>query len=338
MRSWPSSSPSRAVSRPRSSLSTTLMLVVVSLMPAGVATAAATPSPFPSPSLTGSAPSAQTLTVASYVDRLSAAADLAESLTGSPSGEGMQRVRDELGLPLHVSNSTEVVVVGVDPFLDSLGGYRAADFDRAAEHLRAMASAASASAAATPEPMPSPSPSHSPTPEPKAESDEPSALSKALYSFTSFLGRLFSGDWGVFSILAWIITALAVAGIAWTTWRFRPSVGTSSRGSGSRSSREREPDWGTEAGSAEKDGDLGRAVHARYRMLIRTLVKRGIVPDLPGLTAGECRRAVAGSRPDLSTAVRPATTAFERVVFGRQPATQGDVDALVAAVREAAKA
>jgi hypothetical protein len=54
---------------------------------------------------------------------------------------------------------------------------------------------------------------------------------------------------------------------------------------------------------------------------------------MPSLTAGECRRAVAGGLPGVYPAVAKATTIFESVMYGRAEATAGGVDTLAAAER-----
>jgi hypothetical protein len=60
-----------------------------------------------------------------------------------------------------------------------------------------------------------------------------------------------------------------------------------------------------------------------------------VLPGLESLTAGECRRAVAAARPALYPAVEMATTAFERIVYGRAVPRPEDVQALRAADRAA---
>ena len=63
------------------------------------------------------------------------------------------------------------------------------------------------------------------------------------------------------------------------------------------------------------------------------LAGRGIVPDTPSLTAGECRQAVAGGLPGAYPVVAKATIIFESVMYGRAEATAGGVDTLAAAER-----
>ena len=94
-------------------------------------------------------------------------------------------------------------------------------------------------------------------------------------------------------------------------------------------------DWRRTADEALAAGDLGAAVPALYHALLGTLDARGVVRDAPALTAGECRGTVHRARPALSPAIDDATAAFERVVYGKLPATPADIEALQGAERTA---
>ena len=52
------------------------------------------------------------------------------------------------------------------------------------------------------------------------------------------------------------------------------------------------------------------------------------MPDVPSLTAGECRLAVSAARPAIAPLVERATVAFERVSYGDEPVADDDLDAL----------
>jgi len=84
------------------------------------------------------------------------------------------------------------------------------------------------------------------------------------------------------------------------------------------------------ADRAGKPGRTGTALRGRRW---HALAGRGIVPDTPSLTAGECRRAVAGGLPGAYPVVAKATTIFESVMYGRAEATASGVDTLAAAER-----
>jgi hypothetical protein len=95
------------------------------------------------------------------------------------------------------------------------------------------------------------------------------------------------------------------------------------------------PDWYRLAEEALARGDLRAAVRALYGALLASLSARGVLPGLESLTAGECRRAVATARPALYPAVLTATTAFERVIYGRVDPRPEDIQALREADRAA---
>jgi hypothetical protein len=97
-------------------------------------------------------------------------------------------------------------------------------------------------------------------------------------------------------------------------------------------------DWRREADRAIAAGDLAEAVRALYHLLLATLAAGGVVHDAPSLTAGECRRAVGTQRPALSPAVDAATATFERVVFGKVPPRDVDIEVLRSAERAVRKA
>jgi hypothetical protein len=94
-------------------------------------------------------------------------------------------------------------------------------------------------------------------------------------------------------------------------------------------------DWHGLAEQAIRRGDLREAIRALFHALVVTLASREVIAADPGVTAGECRSAVARAMPALYPSVAEATKAFERVAYGGAPAGQGEVDALRTANREA---
>lgn len=74
------------------------------------------------------------------------------------------------------------------------------------------------------------------------------------------------------------------------------------------------------ARAAEAAGDLHAAVAARYRALVLSLITRGILDDIPGMTSGEIRRAVADRAPGERARIDDASDAFERVWYAHEPA------------------
>jgi len=79
-----------------------------------------------------------------------------------------------------------------------------------------------------------------------------------------------------------------------------------------RSARE----WREEAEVLEGQGRWPEALRCRYRALVADLVRRGVIPEQPGRTAGEYARDVAARVPDAAPAFAAATELFEAVWYG----------------------
>lgn len=161
----------------------------------------------------------------------------------------------------------------------------------------------------------------------------PSLTSRVLAYIGQALGWLFdhtigavarSGLGGLLGlVLLFVLLAVAVA----IMLRAGRATVTDARWS-PRSSGKTVVDWRRLADEALARGDLREAVRALYHALLVALAARGVVRDDPSLTAGECRSAVRDARPSLAPEVDRATTAFERVVYGRLPARDEDVASL----------
>jgi hypothetical protein len=80
------------------------------------------------------------------------------------------------------------------------------------------------------------------------------------------------------------------------------------------------------AEDAAARGDARGAVRALYYAMVATLRARGLVPDLPSLTSGECRASVAAGAPALYPVVADASAVFERVTYGLIPAGRRDLE------------
>jgi hypothetical protein len=85
-------------------------------------------------------------------------------------------------------------------------------------------------------------------------------------------------------------------------------------------------DWRRRAEEALARGDLLLAVRAYYRQLVQSLTEKGWVPDRPGVTSGDCRRAVRNLA--MAPQVEQATRAFDAVVYGRRSPREEDVEAI----------
>ncbi|HET6776168.1 MAG TPA: DUF4129 domain-containing protein [Actinomycetota bacterium] len=288
--------------------------------------------------LTVTAPRAAPITSADFLERLQEARQLAEAGALNPSPGAMDAVRARLGLPVQLLLPAGTVRIEAVPFLDRLRGEVPQDFDRAAQHLAAFSASV-------------------------GSADSTSATDRAAVA--SALDRAYEGiatpGWlqrlgrnvrealarllqalveplfryrGFGSLIAWSVV-LGVAVIMLLVLR-RLGVNLVPERSGSSA----DPtfvatDWHRLAEQAIRRGDLREAIRALFHALVVTLASRGVIAADPGVTAGECRSAVARAMPALYPSVAEATKAFERVAYGGAPAGQGEVDALRTANREA---
>jgi hypothetical protein len=273
-----------------------------------------------------------------YVARLDAAVQMARGAIGHPDPAAMQAVRQALGLPATVDFPGGAVQIPPDPLMEQLAGTSASDFRAASLRLSALRDAAARAASAKPL--------------------DRTALRNAVHEAyrgigpirRSLLDRIRSGlqaVWrffldaltnfrGVGSLLIWALVAALLIG-GWLLLRRAPLV-AEVRGIDAPAPTGAPVDWLRRADEALARGDLQGAVRALYRALLAALARRGTVADEPSLTAGECRAAVGAARPALYPAVAAATTAFERVAYGRVAATDEDVEALRRAERAARSA
>jgi hypothetical protein len=75
-------------------------------------------------------------------------------------------------------------------------------------------------------------------------------------------------------------------------------------------------EWRDEADALEAQGRWEEGLRCRYRALVADLVRRGVVADQVGRTAGEYARDVAGRQPDAAPSFAAATELFEAVWYG----------------------
>jgi len=245
-----------------------------------------------------------------FVARLDRARRLAEADAAAPTPLKMQAVRGALGLPLDVDLAGRTVHVPADGVLDGLRGTTTEDFHNADDHLAL-----------------------------RGIRTEPSLFERVRHDIWVFILSLWQRitravnrvplPHGLLvSIAAGILAVVVVVLI-----RRLGYIVPERRAAGDGPGRQGKPDWDRLAREAMARGDLVEAVRARYGALLAALAGRGIVPDTPSLTAGECRRAVAGGLPGAYPVVAKATTIFESVMYGRAEATAGGVDTLAAAER-----
>jgi hypothetical protein len=267
------------------------------------------------------------------LDRLEAAAVLAEDGVADPSPARMRQVEEAMGFPTVVRIEGADMAVPADPVMASLTGSSAGDFSRAADRLGALRDSLERATSTAP-----------------VDADVvESALTDAYRGvlqvdpgiierirraigelIQGLLARLFSFQ-GAGTIVAWaILVGLGILAV-WLIRRLRlvPETSMEVAGGGTGAPR---VDWIARAEDAVRAGDLHLAVHAFYRGLLGALSGRGLLIDAPGLTAGECRSTVRAVRPELFDAVADATGAFEQIAYGGAVPEPGDVDTLRRAV------
>jgi Domain of unknown function (DUF4129) len=154
--------------------------------------------------------------------------------------------------------------------------------------------------------------------------DQPSKsiVERALDWAGEQLGKLLEGlvGGGGGAVLAWAILLGAAGAVIYLLVRYgrvtvpalaadpEPEVMVEL----TRSARE----WREEADALEREGRWAEGLRCRYRALVADLVRRGVIADQAGRTAGEYARDVAARQPDAAAAFAAATELFEAVWYG----------------------
>lgn len=133
----------------------------------------------------------------------------------------------------------------------------------------------------------------------------------------------FSAGFG--TLLGWLVLALAVAAIVVVVvlvvrrWipAVKPEVDEPTEAEVEH--RRRASEWSREAVDHEARGEWKLAMRARFRELVRTLVDRGQVADLPGRTTGELLADVAVTTPSAVDDFHTACLLFELPWYADQP-------------------
>ena len=74
--------------------------------------------------------------------------------------------------------------------------------------------------------------------------------------------------------------------------------------------------WMVDAERFEQEGRWRDALRCRYRALVATLARTGVVEEVPGRTTGEYRSLVGHARPGVAEPFGGATDLFERAWYG----------------------
>lgn len=127
-------------------------------------------------------------------------------------------------------------------------------------------------------------------------------------------GSTFGG--GVGPLVGWIlIVAVVVAAAVVIVVVVRNRVKVPARERDATESevehRRKADQWARDAAAFEAEGRWKEALRARYRELVRTLVDRRQLPDIPGRTTGELRADLAVTTPDATVAFDRASLLFE---------------------------
>ena len=264
--------------------------------------------------------------------RLASAEALAEAGEADPTRARMSEIRDALGFPVTVRIGGWATSVQ-DPTLQRLGGDDPADFRRAGVRIEALRGALDRADDVGPV-----DPDDMETALEEAyrgaiqvEPGLVERIRRAILEFIQgFLSRVFAFR-GAGTLVAWAaIVGLGLLAV-WLLRRLRLVPETSMEVVGS-SIRNQRVDWIARAEEAFRTGDLHGAIHAFYRGLLTSLSGRGLLMDVPGLTAGECRSTVRVVRPDLFEAVADATGTFERVAYGGASPGPDEVDTMRRAI------
>jgi hypothetical protein len=144
-------------------------------------------------------------------------------------------------------------------------------------------------------------------------------LGGALRSFEDFIVRVLPGG----MILFWILVAIVVVLIAVSLSGRAAGRSSRLRADGGRRGGRTIEDPGAlerEAEAAERNGDLEASLRLRFRAGVLRLAERGALPRRASLTSEEIASFLGSA-----TFERLAAT-FDRVVYGRQPASPQDVD------------
>lgn len=137
----------------------------------------------------------------------------------------------------------------------------------------------------------------------------------------SVLGSLVGSGAG--ALVAWAFVLAAVGLVVFLIVRYG-RVGRVPRSAVGRSSvmveLTRTPSqWRTDAAALEAQGRWREGLRCRHRALVGDLVRRGVLGDEPGRTAGEYVRDVTTALPDTALAMAAATELFEAAWYGDLP-------------------
>ena len=138
------------------------------------------------------------------------------------------------------------------------------------------------------------------------------------------LGRLIealAGGGGRFgALIAWLILLGALGAVIYLLARYGrlslPAVAADPEPAVMVELTRTAAEWRAEADRLEAQGRWAEGLRCRHRALVADLVRRGVIADQAGRTAGEYARDVATRQPDAAGAFAAATELFEAVWYG----------------------
>jgi Domain of unknown function (DUF4129) len=279
------------------------------------------------------------ITPEAYLDRLHSAEQLARLDGEAPTPQRIAEVRTALGLPVEIVVDGWSVAIAPDPVLEGLSGGESTDFQRAGERLtvleRQLTELLSRDAVSSDRVAEALRDAYRGVVQSRPDVAQIvlDAIRDVVQGLVQRIGTLLGGAG---SALGWIaLIAIVVVAVAAFVVPSRLVSDRRSKASPDGRGAARTVDWTARADEALRAGDLHAAVRALYLALLGVLASRGILADVPALTAGEARFAVRRARPALFPAIARATESYERVVYGGVPPADSDVQVLRDATAQA---
>jgi hypothetical protein len=155
---------------------------------------------------------------------------------------------------------------------------------------------------------------------PEYHRHDPNVLDRFWTAVTDFIGRLLARAFQGPTLIGAVLFILLLAFVIVVTVRVGRGV-TAEGGApltGAAIARRTAGQWRAEADERERAGDWRGGLRCRYRALVAELAERGLVDEVPGRTAGEYRREVAGSVPAAAADFAGATELFELAWYGHR--------------------
>jgi hypothetical protein len=123
-------------------------------------------------------------------------------------------------------------------------------------------------------------------------------------------------SWLLLGVLVALVVGLVVWAVRSGGWGRRPRSDVEEPVILSADEHRSADAWRAEAERHEAEGRWREGLLCRYRALVIELVRAGVVPEVPGRTAGEYLTDVSSGRPEASPPFADATELFEAAWYG----------------------